>query len=127
MKNDKTVGSSGIICEILKTSGGAGVRLVTDLVNIIVEEGAVPDNYCLKSLSVNIYRGKDGSHECSSYRGHKLLDQIMNMAERVGLGKEWMQMQCTVTTHTHKKRYLAVVLHNWMIKKKKNSNIKLSI
>ena len=39
MKSNKAAGPSGIVSEMLKASGEAGIDLVTDLVNSILSEG----------------------------------------------------------------------------------------
>ena len=41
MKNEKAAGSSGVVSEMLKAAGEAGVDMIPDLVNQIIVEGVV--------------------------------------------------------------------------------------
>ena len=43
--------------KLLKASSDIGVNLITKLVNVIVRETSVPDDW-LKSVIINIYKGK---------------------------------------------------------------------
>jgi Reverse transcriptase (RNA-dependent DNA polymerase) len=82
MKAGKAVGPSGVGAEMLTAAGEAGVLWVTDLCNLIVKEGRVPADWS-KSWVVTVYKGKGDALECGSYRGIKLLDQVMKVFERV--------------------------------------------
>jgi hypothetical protein len=82
MKMGKATGPSGIGAEMLKAAGEAGVIWVTDLCNVIVNDGKIPTDW-RKSWMVTVYKGKGDSLECGSYRGIKLLDQVMKVFERV--------------------------------------------
>jgi hypothetical protein len=82
MKSGKAVGPSGIGAEMLRAAGEAGVLWVTDLCNMIVKEGSIPSDWT-KSWLVTVYKGKGDALECGSYRGIKLLDQVMKVFERV--------------------------------------------
>ena len=55
---------------------------MTDLINNIVREGCIPDDW-RKSILVPVYKGKDDPLMCGSYRTIKLLEQPMKMLERV--------------------------------------------
>ena len=55
---------------------------MTDLCNAVVLEGKIPED-CRKSWMVSVYKGKGNALECGSYRGIKLLDQVMKVLERV--------------------------------------------
>lgn len=46
-----------MVAEMLKAAEDEGVRLVTDLLNAIIREGSVLDDW-LKSVIVYIYKGK---------------------------------------------------------------------
>jgi hypothetical protein len=52
------------------------------LCNAIVKEGKVPEDW-RKSWMVSVYKGKGDALECGSYRGIKLLDQVLKILERV--------------------------------------------
>jgi hypothetical protein len=82
MKAGKAVGPSGIGAEMLFAAGEAGVIWVTDLCNVIVKEGIIPADW-RKSWLVTVFKGKGDALECGSYRGIKLLDQVMKVFERV--------------------------------------------
>ena len=82
MKNNKAAGPSGVVAEMLKAAGDAGIIWVTELCNRIVQEGKIPDDWC-KSWMVNVYKGKGDALECGSYRGIKLLDHVLKVFERV--------------------------------------------
>jgi hypothetical protein len=82
LKAGKAVGPSGIGAEMLSAAGEAGVIWVTDLCNVIVKEGVIPADW-RKSWLVTVFKGKGDALECGSYRGIKLLDQVMKVFERV--------------------------------------------
>ena len=82
MKFGKAAGVSGLTAEMLKASGDIGVELVTNLLNSIVYEQRVPDDW-LRSMIINVYKGKGDALERGNYRGIKLLDQVMKVMERV--------------------------------------------
>ena len=66
----------------MKASGGSGTRWMTDLINTIVKEGCIPDDW-RKSTLVPVYKGKGDPLVCGSYRAIKLLEQAMKVLERV--------------------------------------------
>ena len=68
---------------MIKTSGGFGTRWMTDLINTIVNEGCIPDDW-RKSILVPVYKGKGDLLVCRSYTAIKLLEQPMMVLERVG-------------------------------------------
>lgn len=82
MKVGKAAGVSGLTAEMLKASGDIGVSLVTNLLNAILYECRVPDDW-LRSVIINVYKGKGDALERGNYRGIKLLDQVMKVMERV--------------------------------------------
>ena len=82
MKCGKAAGPSGVVAEMLKASGEAGVDLVNDLANSIVYECAIPGDWEISTI-VNCFKGKGDSLEHGNYRGIKLLDQVMKVYERL--------------------------------------------
>ena len=78
----KASGSTGVVSEMMKASGGFGSRWMTDLINNIVKEGFIPDRR-RKSILVPVYKGKGDPLVCGSYRAIKLLEQPMKVIERV--------------------------------------------
>ena len=67
----------------MKASGGFGTRWMTDLINNIVKDGCIPDDW-RKSILVPVYKGKCDPLVCGSYRAIKLLEQPMKVLESVG-------------------------------------------
>ena len=55
---------------------------MTDLINNIVKEGCIPDDW-RKSILVPVYKGKGDPLMCGSHRAIKLLAQPMKVLERV--------------------------------------------
>ena len=82
MKNGKPAGPSGIVAEMLKTSGDTGVRLVADLANDMIRNGTIPSDW-ENSYITNIYKGKGDALIRGNYRGLKLLDHVMKEIKRV--------------------------------------------
>ena len=76
MKNGTAVGPTGVVSEMMKEAGGFGSRWITDLINNIVIEGCIPDDW-RKSILVPVYTGKCDPLVCGSYRAIKLLEQPM--------------------------------------------------
>ena len=66
----------------MQAVGGFGLRWMTDLINNIVKEGCIPDDW-RKSTLVPVYKGKCNPLVCGSYRAIKLLEQPMKVLERV--------------------------------------------
>ena len=66
----------------MKAAGGFGSRWMTDLINNIVKEGCIPDDW-RNSILVPVYKGKGDPLVCGSYRAIKLLEQPMKVLERV--------------------------------------------
>ena len=82
LKIGKTAGSTGVVSEMMKAAGGFGSRWTTDLINNIVKEGCIPDDW-RKNILVPVYKGKGDPLVCGSYRAIKLLEQLMKVLERV--------------------------------------------
>ena len=78
----KAAGPTGVVSEMMKTAGGFGSSWMTDLINNIVKEGCIPDDW-RKSFWVPVYKGKGDTLVCGSYRAIKSLEQPMKVLERV--------------------------------------------
>ena len=78
----KESGPNGVVSEMMKVSDGFCSRWITDLINNIVNEGCIPDDW-RKSVLVPVYKGKGDPLVCGSYRAIKLLEQLMKVLERV--------------------------------------------
>ena len=66
----------------MKASGGIGSMWMTDLINNIITEGCISDDW-RKSILVPVYKGKGDPLVGGSYRANKLLEQPMKVLERV--------------------------------------------
>ena len=86
MRMGKAAGPTGIIAEMLKAAGNAGIDLVTSLVNAIIRDGCIPEDW-EKSFVINLYKGKGGAQLRKNYRGLKLLEQVMNVLEMLIRGQ----------------------------------------
>jgi hypothetical protein len=86
MKNSKAAGPTGVVAEMVKAGGDAGAKWVTDVCNLVVKEGKIPEDWS-RSLMMNVYKGKGDALECGSYRGIKLLEHVMKILERVIEGR----------------------------------------
>ena len=53
----KAAGPTDVVSEMMKTSGGFGTRWMTDLINNIVKEGCIPDDW-RNSIPVPVYKRK---------------------------------------------------------------------
>ena len=63
----KAAGPTGVVSEMMKAAGGFGLRWMTDLINNIVKEGCIPDDW-RKSILVPVYKRKGDPLVCGSYR-----------------------------------------------------------
>ena len=61
LKMGKAAGSTGVVCEMMKAAGGFDSRWMTDLINNIVKEGCIPDDW-RKCILVPVYKGKGVGH-----------------------------------------------------------------
>ena len=98
MASGKAAGPSGIVAEMLKPLGEAGVAEVRDLIEDIISEGYIPIDW-QESYIVNLYKGKGDALNRGNYRGLKLIEQTMKVLERVveGLIRQRVEideMQC---------------------------------
>ena len=82
MKLGKAAGPSGVVAEMVKLAGDDGIIWMKEIFNQVIHEGKIPDDW-RKSWMVTVYKGKGDALDCGSYRGIKLLDQVMKVFERV--------------------------------------------
>ena len=78
IENEKTSSPVGVGSEIMKSSGGFGSRWMTALINNIVKEGCIPDDW-RKSILISVYNGKCDPLVCRSYRTIRLPEQPMKV------------------------------------------------
>ena len=81
MKKGKAAAPSGVTAEILQAAEEVGIRWVTEICNAILKEGKVSEDR-ERSWIVSVYKEKGDALECGSYRGIKLLDQVMKVMKR---------------------------------------------
>ena len=82
MKSGKAAGPSGIVPEMLKACSDNIVPRLTHLVNLVIRDGKVPDEWN-NSYIISLYKGKGDSLECGNYRGLKLLEVLQKILERI--------------------------------------------
>ena len=82
MKFCKATGPSGIVAEMLASSGEKGVDLLTRLTECVFSNGVIPTDW-QDSFILNLYKGKGDALERGNYRGLKLTDQVMKLVEHV--------------------------------------------
>ena len=82
MKTGKAAGQSGIVIEMIRSTGKEIVKSITNLANRIIKESRVPSDWTL-SYTVSLYKGKSDALSRENYRGFKVLDQVMKIIERV--------------------------------------------
>ena len=82
MKFRKAAGPSGIVAEMLATSGEKGVDLLTRLAECVFSNGVIPADW-EESFILKLYKGKGDALERGNYRGLKLTDQVMKLVEHV--------------------------------------------
>jgi len=82
MKRHKAPGMSGLLAEMIQTTGDNGTQWILDLCNGIVKEGCIPKD-CKSSMVSPIYKGKGDRMEYGSYRGIKLLEHAMKVVVRI--------------------------------------------
>jgi len=68
---------SGLVAEMIQTTGDIGTQWILDLCNRIVKEGCIPEDW------KPIYKGKGDPIKCGSYRGIKLLEHAIKVVERI--------------------------------------------
>ena len=84
MKNGKSAGPLGLVSEMVKAAGVAGVGMITDLVNRVIAEGVIRVVWDLR-LIVICYKRNGVSVEKGNYSGLELTDQILRLAEKIML------------------------------------------
>ena len=81
-KAGKAAGPSEVVVEMIQAAGDETLTLITELVNCIIYEERIPDDWNL-SFITNCYKGKGDALEWGNYRGLKMLDQVLKIVERV--------------------------------------------
>ena len=82
MKQRKAGGPSGVIIEMIKAGGKETVTVISELVNLIIYEENIPEDW-KNSFIINCYKGKNDATDPGNYRGLKLLEYGMEVLECV--------------------------------------------
>ena len=82
MKQRKAGGPSGVIIEMIKADERETVIAISELVNLIIFEGKIPEDW-KDSFIINYYKGKGDATDRGNYKGLKLLEHVMKVLERV--------------------------------------------
>ena len=82
MDKDRAAGRTGVVAEMIMADEDLGVEWLTDLCNLIVAEGRIPDDWKY-SVLMPVSEGKGESMECGSHRAVKLLEHAMIVIEHV--------------------------------------------
>jgi len=59
---------SGLVVEMIQSTGDIGTKWILDLCNGIVKEDCIPEDW-KSSMVLPVYKGKGDPMECGSYRG----------------------------------------------------------
>ena len=82
IKKGKASGTFGILSEMLLASGDVGIEWIKNLLNKIIAENKVLEDWDM-SVIVNCFKNKGDATERGNYRGLKLLGHMMKVFERV--------------------------------------------
>ena len=82
MKAGKAAGPTGICVEMLKAAGNNIIPLLTKLINIVIRDHLVPDDWN-RSFIISLYKGKGDAFDRGNFRGLKLLEVLQKVLERV--------------------------------------------
>jgi len=83
IKRHKAPGLSGLVAEMIQSTGDTGTQWILGLCNGIVKECCIAEDWNLEVKYVPIYKGKGDPMECGSYRGIKSLEHAMKVVERI--------------------------------------------
>ena len=78
MKKGKATGPSGLNVEMILAGGDDIILAITDLINCIIAEHKILDDWHLLDI-INCYKDKGDVLLRGNYRGLKLLDQVMKL------------------------------------------------
>ena len=82
MRDGKAARCSGTAAEMMKGSGDAGISLITELFNSLIQQKTIPKDWEM-SFIMNFYKGKGDATERGNYRGLRLLEHCMKLFQRV--------------------------------------------
>ena len=82
MKVGKAAGPSKLSVELIVASGEIGIGAMVELCQGVLDGRGMPDDWA-QSIVVLIFKGKGDAMSCMAYRGVKLLEHAMKIAEKV--------------------------------------------
>ena len=82
MKKGKATGPSALNVEMIIADGDDIILAITHLINCIIAEKKIPDDWCL-SYIINCYKGKGDALLRGNYRGLTVLNQVMKVMEHI--------------------------------------------
>ena len=82
MKDGKAMGPDGILVEVWKSLGEEGVDMLLDLLQKILEQEKMPEEW-RDSVIVPIFKEKGDIQDCGNYRGIKMISHTMQIWERI--------------------------------------------
>ena len=88
MNCGKAAGTFLTLAEMLKASGGVGIRQLHDLMENIMNFGRIITEW-EENITASLFKGKGVAPERCNHQGLKLLDQIMKVLERVAENFLW--------------------------------------
>ena len=83
-----------MLSETVKATGGFGSGWMTDLINNIVKEGCIPEDW-RKSILVPVYKGKGDQLVCGSYRAIKPMKVLERVLEK---RISWQLITCSLAS-----------------------------
>ena len=69
MKEGKACDPSGIIIEMVKAGGDAMLDVITGLINLIIKEEQIPDDWN-QSIIINCFKVEGDATRCDKYRSY---------------------------------------------------------
>ena len=82
MKPGKSSSPSGIIVEMLKTTGSKCIDFLHQPIKSFVKHGKIPEDWEI-SFILNFYKGKGDALNRWNYRGLKLTEHVMKVMEKI--------------------------------------------
>ena len=70
MKQGKAGRPSGVIVEMIKAGGRETGTAITELVNLVIYEENIPEDFIRTSFIINFYKGKSDATDRGNYRRH---------------------------------------------------------
>ena len=82
IKTGIAFGPSEVSLELIATSGGVGILMMTEVFQKVLDGFGMPVEWAL-SIVVQMFKGKDDIRNCCCYRAVRLLEHGMKVVEGV--------------------------------------------